>query len=159
MTTVTDKMFISAPVDRVYECCWNAELWPKITPHVREIEIVDAQADQQHMRMVVESEGKLYRLESTRTTVPGQRIFYRQNTPPDFLAEHCGEWRFYSAAGHTRIELTHQFVAKDTARQLLGLDPNVDVDAYIAIRLKKNGLLTLSAIKQMLEQEKQPNQA
>jgi uncharacterized membrane protein len=153
MTTVTDMMLIGAPVERVYACCWNAELWPKITPHVREIEIVNAQQDQQQMRMVVESEGKLYRVESTRTTVPGQHIAYRQNTPPAFLAEHCGEWRFYSVAGHTRIELTHRFVAKDTARQLLGLDPNVDVDGYIAVRLKKNGLLTLSAIKQMLEQE------
>jgi uncharacterized membrane protein len=153
MTTVTDMMLISAPIERVYECCWNAELWPKITPHVREIEIVDTQADQQQMRMVVESEGKLYRVESTRTTIPGRRITYRQNTPPAFLAEHCGEWCFYSAAGHTRIELTHQFIAKDTARQLLGLDANVDVDAYIAARLKNNGLLTLTAIKQMLEQE------
>lgn len=153
MTTVTDMMLISAPVDRVYECCWNAELWPKITPHVREIEMIDAQAHQQHMRMVVESEGKLYRVESTRTTVPGQHITYRQNTPPAFLSEHCGEWRFYSDANQTRIELTHQFVAKDTARQTLGLDQSVDINDYIASRLKKNGLLTLSAIKRMLEQE------
>jgi uncharacterized membrane protein len=154
MITVTDSLTIGAPVKRVYEYCWNAELWPSITPHVRQVEFLESTAERQLMRMVVESGGKLYTTESERNTVPGEYITYRQRTPPVFLHEHSGEWRFTSAQGKTRVELTHRFEADHAAaRQALGLAESDDVDSAIAERLKRNGLLTLSAVKEAAERE------
>lgn len=153
MSRVTDKIFIKAPIDRVYEYCWNATLWPKITPHVREIEIFDQSAEGHRMRMTVENEGKLYKVESTRTTVPCRRISYKQTTPPAFLSDHSGEWEFSAVDQETCVQLTHHFVAKDTAAAMLGVPDSVDLESYIGERLTRNGLLTLSAIKAALEKE------
>lgn len=160
MTTVTDCVSISAPIYRVYEYCWRAELWPKITPHVRKVELLEASADHQRMRMVVESHAKLYTVESERHTVPGESITYRQMRPPVFLSEHSGEWRFSSSDGQTRVELTHRFQAnRELARQVLGLSETGNVDTLIGERLKTNGRLTLLAVKQVVEREHQSTAA
>ncbi len=156
MTTVTDSIRIMAPLEQVYDYCWNAEMWPRITPHVRQIDLLDAENDSQRIRMVVENEGKLYTVESIRHTVPGASITYQQTTPPPFLSEHSGEWRFSFAGAETRVELTHRFeTRKEVARQVLGLAEGADVDDYVGERLKQNGLLTLSAVKRTLEQKQQ----
>jgi len=155
MTSVTDSIRIMAPLDQVYDYCWNAEMWPKITSHVRQVDLLHAGKDSQRIRMVVENEGKVYTVESIRHTVPGSSITYQQTTPPVFLTEHSGEWRFSSASGETCVELTHRFESKkEVARQVLGLAEGADVDSYIGHRLKQNGLLTLSAVKKTLEQNK-----
>jgi len=153
MTSVTDNIRIRAPLDQVYDCCWNAAIWPQITPHVRKIDLLNAGNHTQHIRMVVENEGKLYTVESIRHTVPGASITYQQTTPPIFLSEHSGEWRFSSSGEETSVQLTHIFeTKKEVARQVLNLAEDADVDAYVGQRLKQNGLLTLSAVKRVLEQ-------
>jgi uncharacterized membrane protein len=156
MTTVTDSICITAPLEEVYQYCWDAETWPRITQHVRQIDLLGTEDNGQRIRMVVENEGKLYTVESIRRTVPGTSITYQQTSPPPFLAEHSGEWRFSFAGKETRVELTHRFVAKrEVALQILSLAEDTDVDAYVGDRLKRNGLLTLSAVKQTLEQKQQ----
>lgn len=152
MTTVTDSLFIAAPVEQVYEYCWNATWWPRITPHVRDIELVESSDTRQRMKMAVESDGKMYHTESVRESSPQQWIAYRQLTPPVFLEEHTGEWRFADVDGGTRVDLVHRFTARpELARQALGLGAHDDVEAGIGARLKRNGLMTLSAVKSVAE--------
>ncbi len=153
MTSVTDTVTIAAPLEQVYTYCWNAEIWPSITSHVRSVEMVVATATEQYFCMVVESEGKSYSVESKRTTKPNEWIRYAQEKPPLFLAEHSGEWRFQSIDQKTHVELIHRFVAEENAREVLGLAADVNVDTFIGERLKANGVRTLCAIKNLLEAE------
>ena len=153
MTSVTDTLTIAAPLEQVYAYCWNAEIWPTITSHVRNLRMVVATATEQHFSMVVESEGRLYPVESRRTSKPNEWIRYAQEKPPIFLSEHSGEWRFQSVDQKTLVELTHRFVAKKNARELLSLAADVNVETFIGDRLKANGVRTLCAIKNLLEAE------
>ncbi|HEV2964421.1 MAG TPA: SRPBCC family protein [Candidatus Angelobacter sp.] len=156
MKSVTDTIRIAAPLDKVYDCCWNAEIWPRITSHVRQIDLLDTGKDRQRIRMVVENDGKLYTVESIRSAIPGSLITYQQTKLPEFLSEHSGEWHFSFAGAETSVQLTHRFKAKEeVARRILGLAENADVDAYVGQRLKQNGLLTLNAVKRTLEQTDQ----
>jgi ribosome-associated toxin RatA of RatAB toxin-antitoxin module len=152
MISVTDSIVIHGPLQTVFAHCWNAEQWPEITPHVKSVRLLEQTPVFQRMAMTVESDGKLFNTESTRQCAPPQKIEYQQLTPPPFLSHHSGEWRFHGENDGTRVELTHRFVAdEELARRILSLGPEQNVGAYIGERLKRNGLLTLRAIKQLVE--------
>lgn len=153
MNTVTDTMSIAAPLDLVYEYCWHAEHWPKITPHVRIVKISEQSDVRQRIEMSVESDGVLHSVESTRTAVPRHLITYKQDKPPAFLAEHSGEWSFRSDNDTTVVTLIHRFEAReDVARRVLGCSESDNVVDQIGARLLRNGRLTLTAVKELLEQ-------
>jgi ribosome-associated toxin RatA of RatAB toxin-antitoxin module len=152
MVSVTDSILIHGRLQTVFAHCWNAERWPEITPHVKSVRLLEQTAGFQHMTMTVESDGRLFNTESTRQANPPHKIEYQQLTPPPFLSHHSGEWRFLAEDGGTRVELTHRFVADDElARRILSLSREQNVCAYIGDRLKRNGLLTLRAVKQLVE--------
>ena len=156
MISVTDSIFMEGPLESVYGYCWDARQWPTITPHVKEVRILEESDAFQRMAMTVESDGRLFHTESIRRTVPLQWIEYDQLTPPSFLLSHVGEWRFFSEEGGTRVVLTHRFSADHgLARQILGLGAAEDVDAYIGQRLKRNGLTTLASVKELVEGKEQ----
>ncbi len=160
MISVTDSILIAGSLESVYGYCWDAKQWPAITPHVKEVRILEEDNSFQRMVMAVESDGRLFHTESFRRTAPLQWIEYEQLTPPAFLLSHSGEWRFVPEAGGTRVVLTHRFTADhDRARQILGLGAAADVDAYIGQRLKQNGLTTLASIRDLVEGKEQVGDA
>src|SRR5262245_9809634 len=107
MLTITDEIFVKADLQRVFDCIWDATCWPRLTTHVKQIEMLEDGDRRQRFLMTVESNGKDHTVESVRETEPGRWIRYRQLRPPIFLKEHSGEWQFVPSASGVRVDLTH----------------------------------------------------
>lgn len=154
MLVVEDEHLIQADLARVFECCWDARLWPRITPHVTRAEVEPQDERHHRLHMTVVSDGRAHDVESLRTATPHAWIGYTQVRPPAFLRSHEGEWRFATDAGGAgvRVSLVHRAnVAYDVAYAVLQVTSAAEADARIAAALKANGARTLLAIKAYLE--------
>jgi uncharacterized protein YndB with AHSA1/START domain len=152
MMTVTDTEIIRGKLDEVYSCFWNPTLWPRITPHVKKVEIIAWQGAHQQFRMCVEANGKQHWTESERDAVNGQRITYRQTKPPPFFLEHTGEWRFAQVGDGVRVTLIHRVcIDEERAQEMLSVGSHAEAKKLIRQTLKRNGSLTITAIKRMVE--------
>lgn len=152
MLTVRDQHTIHADLTSVFACVWNAELWPRITPHVQRIEMLEAGERSQRFLMTVLANGTAHTVESVREAIPDQRVVYHQTRPPVFLTTHEGEWNFQPVADGVRIELIHRAaVDYDKALTALQVDSPAAADEVIRQTLKANGARTLLAIKEYLE--------
>jgi ribosome-associated toxin RatA of RatAB toxin-antitoxin module len=150
--TVTDRHTIRAGLSAVFDCVWNADLWPKITPHVKRIEFLEASDRAQKMRMTVLSNGTEHTVESLREADPGRLVTYRQTKPPAFLTAHDGEWHFSVVPEGVQVDLVHRAVVDyDKALPALNVASADEADALIGTTLKNNGARTLIAIKDYLE--------
>jgi ribosome-associated toxin RatA of RatAB toxin-antitoxin module len=149
---ITDEVFIESEAPRVFACCWDVELWPRITPHVKRIQMLQQKGCHQEFIMTVEVNGREHTVHSEREAVPEQRITYRQTRPPVFLKEHRGEWRLTREEGGIRVELTHQAILdEERAMQVLGARTPEEAREQVASSLKASGARTLGAIKHHLE--------
>lgn len=152
MLTVTDRHTIRAALSDVFRCVWNAELWPKITSHVKRVEMVESNDSAQKMLMTVLSNGAEHTVESVREADPGRYVRYSQTKPPAFLKEHSGEWNFSIVAEGVCVDLVHRAVVDyDKALSALNVKTNAEADRLISSTLKSNGARTLIAIKDYLE--------
>lgn len=157
MLTVTDEETIAAELPEVFACFWDATLWPAITPHVKRIEMVQADERSQRFRMTVESNGAAHTVETVRRCEPFLRITYRQLTPPPFLREHTGEWSFRAHGSAVLVRLTHQAVVdEEKAIAALQVRDAQEASRVIAQTLKSNGARTIAAVKEHLEGRPQP---
>lgn len=156
MITVTDDHVLPGSLDRVFECFWDVERWPVITPHVKRIEMRSRTPDHQEFSMTVESGGALHAVESVRDAITNRRITYRQTRPPAFLREHTGEWIFEPVAGGTRVTLIHRAVLDlPGAPALLGVASALEAAEKVARALKENGSRTIHAVREFLESNRQ----
>jgi len=150
--TVTDQHHIRAPLDAVYGCFWDATCWPEITPHVRRIEMLEADETHQRMLMTVEAKDRMYTVESVRDSVPGRSIRYRQTRPPAFLTEHDGEWLLEQTPSGILVRLRHHAaIDMDKALEALGVATAEEAVAEVRHTLKTNGERTILAVKRHLE--------
>lgn len=150
--SVSDEHDIAADIASVYDSIWNAQLWPRITSHVKKIEMLESSERHQRMLMTVEANGRLHTVESVREAVPGELVTYRQTRPPVFLSEHTGEWRFSATPGGVHLALVHRAVVDDE-QAVASLDVATVDEAVelIARTLKANGARTVLAVKEHLE--------
>ena len=154
MLTVNDRHVIQAELSAVFDCVWNAGLWPKITPHVMRVNIVESDDHTQKMLMTVLSNGAEHHVESLRKADPQRRVTYTQTRPPAFLKAHSGEWHFDAVAEGVRVDLVHHAVVDyDQALPALNVRSHAEADALISSMLKANGARTLLAIKDYLERQ------
>ena len=154
MLTVTDRHTIRAGLSAVFQCVWNAELWPKITPHVKRIEFLEATERAQKMRMTVLSNGTEHTVESLREADPDRRVTYSQTRPPAFLKAHDGEWHFRVVPEGVCVDLIHRAeVDYDKALPALNVSTAAEADRLISSTLRTNGARTLLAIKDYLERQ------
>lgn len=149
---VVDSELIRGSQEEVFECFWRPELWPKITPHVKRIEMIHEEGNRQHFIMEVQAEGRNYVMETERVAVAPQSITYQQSKPPVFLRTHSGEWRFEQQGPDTRISLVHQ-VDIDDQKAIAVLEVQSVEAAHEKIRtnLRKNGRTTITAVKTLVE--------
>lgn len=152
MVRVEDEIFIRAPRDLAFECFWDATLWPRITPHVKKIEMLENGAGRQRFRMTVESQGRLHTVESVRTAEGQRRITYDQTTPPVFLKRHSGEWLFDEVDDGVRIRLIHRAELDPEKLEALDAATIADGEEAVARNLGANGMRTMQAVKAHLEQ-------
>lgn len=152
MLTVTDDVRVDASIERVFETFWQPELWPRITPHVKQVEMLLRGARSQRFRMVVESNGRRFESESARTAEPHELISYVQIKTPPIFVRHCGDWRFsVDETGMTRVSLVHQVLLADEAPAILGTVPGQPTETFVADSLRRNGSLTMHALKRWIE--------
>lgn len=152
MLSITNTIWIRGDLAEVYECFWNPRLWTEITPHVRRVEMLDQRPNFQRFKMEVNSEGKIYLMETQREGCPWQAIHYRQLQPPPFFTRHTGEWSFSGYSDGVRVTLVHQVdVDIGKACEILGAVDAEDAVGRISVSLQRNGLTTMNAIKAWLE--------
>ncbi|MFD3309468.1 aromatase/cyclase [Streptomyces sp. NPDC058656] len=120
--TFSDDELIAAPAAEVYDFLYRADLWPERLPHVAglDLETVPAEAatagaEVQTMDMETSAaDGSKHTTQSVRLCFEGERIVYKQTTPPRGLLAHSGEWLFSSGPEGTRVTAWHT-IALDPA--------------------------------------------
>lgn len=153
MLTVTDTIMINADLSQVFDYFWNPQYWPRLTDHVKGIEMLDANATQQRFKMLVVSNGKQFLMETERQCVLNSSISYRQTQPPPFLQKHTGRWEFVAGSDGVSVTLTHDVVIdEEKALKLLPVSNLDEAKRMIGENLKRNGSLTMNAVKRYLEQ-------
>jgi aromatase len=152
MLTVTDTIKINADLGRVFDCFWNPEYWPRLTDHVKGIDMLDSHETRQRFKMLVESNGKQFLMESERECVLDTSITYVQTQPPPFLRRHTGRWDFVADGDGVSVTLTHDVVIdEEKALELLPVSTVEEAKRMIGENLKRNGSLTMNAVKRYLE--------
>ena len=153
MITITDEVLVRADLLVVFDCIWDATCWPRLTTHVKRIEMLESEKCQQRFLMTIESNGKEHTVESFREAEPGRCIRYRQIRPPIFLKEHTGEWQFVPVADGVRVDLTHcAIIDYEKALPAFAASSPAEAEEVVSNALKVNGSKTLLAIKRHLEQ-------
>jgi aromatase len=157
MLTVTDTIRINAGLSEVYDCFWNPEYWPRLTDHVKQIEMLQWNGMHQRFKMLVESNGKQFLMETEREGVLNSSISYRQTKPPPFLQRHHGRWDFVANGEGVSVTLTHDVVIdKEKALELLPVSTFIEAERLIGENLKRNGALTMTAVKRYVERAWSP---
>jgi len=152
MLVVTDSTIINGKLSRVFDCFWDPTLWPQITPHVKQIEMIEWEDTHQRFKMSVEANGKRHDMETERIAVINERITYRQSQPPPFFDEHIGEWLFEELDEGVRVTLIHKArINEPKAREILEVGSLAEAEVLISETLKRNGRLTMSAVKATIE--------
>src|SRR5687768_16611499 len=140
MLLVEDSIQINASMEDVFEHCWNAEAWPKITDHVKRIGMIEKRPDYQRFMMTVAGSGIDHVVESTRYAERYSRIRYIQLKPPIALRDHQGEWLFAQLATGVAIRLIHRAVLDEAvAPRVLGVDSLEHARATVATMFRSNG--------------------
>lgn len=153
MLTVTDTIRIDADLNEVFDCFWNPHYWPRLTDHVKGIEMLDSDETRQRFKMLVESNGKQFLMETERQCVLNSSISYAQTQPPPFLQKHTGRWDFVAGNDGVSVTLTHDVVIDEQkALKLLPVSNFDEAKRMIGENLKRNGSLTMNAVKRYLEQ-------
>jgi hypothetical protein len=152
---VIDTVLIHGKLPEVFKCFWEAELWPQITPHVKRIEMLQNSATYQRFRMDVASEGKLHSVESERYAVPNESIRYQQVIPPTLFKKHGGEWHFAFKQGDVEVTLTHRAeLNEQVVLEALKVNTLTEAEQRIGATLRKNGMTTIMAVKDLIESGK-----
>src|SRR5438094_3595654 len=94
MMSVWNSIFIRGDLPTVFQCFWEADLWPRLNSPVRRIEMLQSSARYQRFVMGVAAGNRAYMVETEREGVPHESITYRQLRPPPLFEQHTGEWRF-----------------------------------------------------------------
>lgn len=149
---VSDTESIRGSQEEVFECFWRPELWPKITPHVKRIEMISETASRQRFVMEVQAEGRNYVMETERVAVAPKSITYQQSKPPVFLRAHAGEWSFEQRGPVTQVSLVHKVdVDDEKAVAVLGVQSAEQAHEKIRTNLLRNGRTTIEAVKKAVE--------
>lgn len=152
MFEINDQVKIKTTINSLYKYFWHPEWWTRLTPHVKAIEMIEEESTYQHFKMDVESDGKIYNVETERWSDPYKSISYKQCRPPVFLRAHQGFWEFSQDGDEVVVSLTHKVdIDESKAIELLPVSNSEEARKLIAANLKKNGLLTINAVKSYLE--------
>jgi hypothetical protein len=152
MLEVSDEVKITGELDKVYKYFWHPEWWTRLTTHVKAIEMIEEESTYQRFKMDVESDGKLYNVETERWSVPYRKISYEQCRPPIFLKKHQGLWEFRQEGTEVVINLKHIVeIDEMKAIEVLPVSTAEDAEQFIGKNLKRNGLKTINAVKAHLE--------
>ncbi|WP_405678778.1 aromatase/cyclase [Streptomyces sp. NBC_01511] len=118
----SDEETVAGPAGEVYDFLYRADLWPRRLPHVAQLDLetdppTDATAGAEVQTLDMDTsaaDGTTHSTQSVRLCFAGERIVYKQTTPPRGLLAHSGEWIISGGPDGTRV----------TARHTVALDPD-----------------------------------
>ncbi|GGL46414.1 aromatase/cyclase [Nocardia jinanensis] len=155
MTILDDVEIDSADAQNVFDFLNDAQHWADRLPHVSAVDfrtVGDTGAQILRMDTAARDEST-HTTESVRVSFPGERIVYKQTTPPALMRSHIGCWSFTRTEAACRIWSRHNVViATDNIGAVLGARATVD-DARNLIRdsLSANSRSTLTHAKEYAE--------
>ncbi|WP_330242541.1 aromatase/cyclase [Streptomyces sp. NBC_00525] len=146
MTTreVEHEITIGAPAAAVYQLLADVTNWPRIFPPTIHVDRVEADGDEERIRIWATANGSPKNWTSRRTLDPaGLRITFRQEVPAEPVKHMGGTW-IIEPLGESgaRVRLLHDFSA-------IGDDPH-DL-LWIARAVDKNSTSELAALKANVE--------
>lgn len=148
--TFTDSITVNAPLDRVYDFLYRADLWPLRLPHVARLELSETTPNVQSMEMDTRStDGSIHTTKSVRVCFPQEAIVYKQTETPEIMAAHTGRWDFKERAGVVELSSTHTVVIRpEIIPKVLGPDGNVQLAREkIQHALSTNSMTTMKTAK------------
>lgn len=159
----SDDEVVDAPAPEVYDFLHRADLWPERLPHVAGLDVetspaeaATAGAEVQTMGMVTSAaDGSTHTTQSVRLCFAGERIVYKQTTPPRGLLAHSGEWLFTSTPEGTRVTARHTVALDPTAVESVFGPGTTTAQALLKARdiIGANSRRTLRAARSRLEDQ------
>ncbi|WP_050419498.1 hypothetical protein [Bradyrhizobium tropiciagri] len=155
MNSFHSSVTIARNVTEVMAAFWRLEEWPKITAHVRAIDLLFDDENVQVLLMHVDSRGKRDVFKSVRVR-QANVIFYFQPVPPPTLKFHRGAWEFEAVPTGTRVTCRHEIVADPNGCRQFFLNTGLELEANAAVvkledLIKNNSNQTMEALKRSLE--------
>ncbi|MCX4696884.1 aromatase/cyclase [Streptomyces sp. NBC_01408] len=146
MTTreVEHEITIGAPAAAVYQLLADVTNWPRIFPPTIHVDRVEAEGNEEKIRIWATANGQPKNWTSRRTLDPeGLRITFRQEVPAEPVKHMGGTWIIEAlGAEESRVRLLHDYSAiNDDAHDLLWIERAVD----------KNSTSELAALKTNVE--------
>ncbi|MEU9376983.1 aromatase/cyclase [Streptomyces sp. NPDC048255] len=146
MTTreVEHEITIGAPAAAVYQLLADVTNWPRIFPPTIHVDRVEAEGNEEKIRIWATANGQPKNWTSRRTLDPeGLRITFRQEVPAEPVKHMGGTWIIEAlGANESRVRLLHDYSAiNDDAHDLLWIERAVD----------KNSTSELAALKTNVE--------
>lgn len=146
MTTreVEHEITIGAPAAAVYQLLADVTNWPRIFPPTIHVDRVEAEGNEEKIRIWATANGQPKNWTSRRTLDPeGLRITFRQEVPAEPVKHMGGTWIIEAlGAEQSRVRLLHDYSAiNDDAHDLLWIERAVD----------KNSTSELAALKTNVE--------
>ncbi|MGF1428686.1 aromatase/cyclase [Kitasatospora sp. LaBMicrA B282] len=146
MTTreVEHEITIAAPAAAVYQLLADVTNWPRIFPPTIHVDRVEAQGNEERIRIWATANGEAKNWTSRRTLDPeALRITFRQEIPAPPVAAMGGTWIIEPIGEQeSRVRLLHDYRAvNDDPHDLLWIEVAVD----------KNSTSELAALKENVE--------
>lgn len=149
--TWTEAITVNAPVDKVYDFLYRADLWPDRLPHVARLDLSETTPNVQSMEMDTKStDGSIHTTKSVRVCFPNEAIVYKQTGTPEIMAAHTGRWDFKETAnGTVELSSTHTVVIRpEIIPKVLGPDGTVQLAREkIKHALSTNSMTTMKTAK------------
>ncbi len=145
---------IAGSAEAVYDFLYQAKLWPDRLPHVENLHLAEDVPGIQAMTMVtLAKDGSTHTTESIRVCFPGERIVYKQTTPPSLMATHLGAWVITPTADGVRVTSEHTIILReDTIAGVLGPDATLqDSRTFVTNAAGGNSKITLGHAKNFVE--------
>jgi len=150
----TDRGLIQAPAEAVFHCFWRAELWPRLTDHVVNVEMLEEEDGYQRYAMHVNVEGKKYVMETQRISVAPHSISFQQPKPPVLMNSHSGVWTFEEVSSGTQVRVLHRVNLNDQrAMEVLGVASPEEARQKIMGNLERNGMAMIKSVAAFLQSQ------
>lgn len=152
MQSFEDSLLIKGDLGQVYQAFYDIEQWPKFTPHVTAIEMLETNGITQRLMMHVHSNGRDHVMETVRRCEKDRRISYHQTKPPALFRRHHGEWLFEAVPAGVLVKIVHHAeINPESIQSVLGVDSMEAAAGKVREVLSKNSLQTMRAIKSAIE--------
>ena len=150
----TDSITVNAPVERVYDFLYRADLWPERLPHVARLELEESVPNVQSMVMDTRStDGSIHTTRSVRVCFPNEAIVYKQTETPEIMAAHTGRWDVRETPSGVQLSSQHTVVIRpEVIPKVLGPDGTVQLAREkIQHALSTNSMTTMQHAKKAAE--------